>query len=737
LVSRRLLEYLRAADLEEGGVRETVYRIYHESFADFVRSKVVAGDRRRLEKRLADYVLGWDEREGYGRRYALRFGPRHLLAAGRVKEATGLLLDWRFLDAKTAAGLVFELAEDFSAVAAELPEGKERRWLDLLEEAIRRDIHFIEQHREDYPQALFQCLWNSCWWYDCLDAAQHYVEKRAPGQGSGLGLHRLLEGWRARKEQAEPGFGWLRSLRPPPLCLGGPQKAVLRGHEGRVNSVSYSPDGRYLASASDDGTTRLWNTQSGACLLHLRGHERAAGSQVFSPDGRQLVTGSWEAVRVWDLATGAEVMQFQVPDHGVISLDYSLDSRHIAASLIDIATVTLLSRFSVNRGFGNGTVRVWEAASGIEVLALRRTDGLVHSLRFSPDGKLIVGGSGDWNVWVWDAQTGVEQHCLQGHQSEVLDAAFSPNGQFIVSGSSGQFANERVCYSAAGGGDSSIRVWDAHSGAQLTCIKGHNNRVYCVAVSPDSRWIASGSRDRTVRIWDMGTGAQLKCLRGHEGFVFSVAFSPDGHWLASASDDATIRIWDLLEGGDICELVDHKYQIADLSFSTDGRWIVSAAGIDRSVRVWEAMSGRLRYTVRIREGLVWRVTFSPDGQQIYCGIERSEVDEENEEATIKGLVDTVLVWDFAKGEHLTPCTVTPDIFPAVVPGAYQLRAGCRNQELVIEVSATGEPVAWFPQEVQQIATHPSSRIWVGRVRNYLCLLALEGNPQPPPDAPVT
>src|SRR5207248_9880677 len=130
-------------------------------------------------------------------------------------------------------GMIFELVNEFADMLDAMPsEHPRRRVLALLDEAIRRDIHFVVRH----PTTLFQCLWNTCWWYDCPQAAAHYVlpaERRASGplpwEAAGQPLSTLLEQWRGNKERSEPGFPWLRSLRPPALHLGTAQKAVLRG----------------------------------------------------------------------------------------------------------------------------------------------------------------------------------------------------------------------------------------------------------------------------------------------------------------------------------------------------------------------------------------------------------------------------------------------------------------------------------------------------------------------------
>ncbi|MFO1001166.1 MAG: DUF4062 domain-containing protein [Planctomycetaceae bacterium] len=163
-----------------------------------------------------------------------------------------------FLEAKNEAGRVFELAEDFSRAVPAIPDSRpEHRVLRLLEEALRRDIHFIDRHSSDYPQGLFQCLWNSCWWYDCPVAAVHYHSEQSPGAGEGLCLYRLLESWQTRKQSSIPEIQWVRAVRPPSIHLGSALRAIFSGHDANVTAVSYHPDGKKIASGSKDRTVRL------------------------------------------------------------------------------------------------------------------------------------------------------------------------------------------------------------------------------------------------------------------------------------------------------------------------------------------------------------------------------------------------------------------------------------------------------------------------------------------------
>jgi hypothetical protein len=390
--------------------RDGGYAVFHQSLTDWLTHEEMRGEtyyvsRRRGHGRLAEVgLVEWRRGTRRMSRYALRHLPAHLLGAERWDELVAVLMTPSYLEAKTEASLVVELADDFLAAsqAQGMPADQPRRpWLELLEEAVRYDAPFLTRH----PTALFQSVWNTAWWYDCDEAERHYVlpddeaaRAALPWRQAGEKLSGWLEGWRAEKEQETPGFVWVRSLRPPTSRLQSGLRAIFRGHELVVADICWSPDGKRLASGSCDQTVRVWDAASGAQLLCLEGHEKEVLAVSWSADGRRLASASVDGtVRVWDVASGAQLQLLRLEGHEkeVLAVSWSADGKRLATASRD------------------KTVRVWDAASGAQLLCLQGHADWVEAVNWSADGRRLASASVDKTVRVWNSETGACLHIIE------------------------------------------------------------------------------------------------------------------------------------------------------------------------------------------------------------------------------------------------------------------------------------------------------------------------------------
>jgi WD40 repeat protein len=559
------------------------FKPWHQGLADHViRRELGPSGLSAVE----ETFCRWLRESGLGR-YALRHRVDHLLAAGQPDEVARLLTDPVYLESKAEAGLIFDLIREFGRCRERLPASTHPtdQRIALLEQALRDEANFLARH----PTALFQCLWNRCWWYDAHD----------PGRGSQDGrMSTLLEAWREEKERRSPGFVWLRSLRPPPVALGGAQQAVFRGHEGWIWCVACSADGQRIASASYDRTVRVWDATTSAELLCLRGHQAQVLGVAFSPDGRRIASGSDDrTVRIWDATTGAELLCLRGHSNAIRSVAFSIDSRKVVSASHD------------------WTVRIWNADNGAELCRLRGHEGQVRSIAISPDGRWIASGSKDRTLRLWDLDSGCESTCLCGHEGSVASVAWSLDSRRIASGSD----------------DKTVRVWDAATDAELLCLRGHEGPVWSVTFADGSR-LVSGSDDKTVRIWDIATGAKVASLRGHQGAVRSVAFDPHNRRVISGSWDKVLCAWDLSMGTVSMDSGGHRGRISDLASNPSGSRLVSGSD-DGTLSVWDTTTGVELLCLRRHEKAVTAVAFSPDSRKIASGSDDK----------------TVRVWDLDAG----------------------------------------------------------------------------------------
>jgi WD40 repeat protein len=331
------------------------------------------------------------------------------------------------------------------------------------------------------------------------------------------------------------------------LSQGQPVR-TLTGHISDVTSVAFSPDGRLLASGSDDNTIKLWDVATGSLVRTLTGHTWRVTSVAFSPDGRLLASGSADGtIRLWDVASGSLVRSLTGHTGSVfLSVAFSPDGRLLASGSCERYESRCVQ----------GEIKLWDVASGSLVRSLTGHTGSVLSVAFSPDGRLLASGAAwpDATIKLWDVASGSLVRTLTGHSESVWSVAFSPDGRLLASGSCGQRTISGFCIQGE------IKLWDVASGREVRSLTGHTDDVTSVAFSPNGRLLASGSCGKVenyfcvqgeIKLWDMASGSLVRTLSGHTDWVTSVAFSPDGRLLASGSWDNTIKLWDIsdLVGG--------------------------------------------------------------------------------------------------------------------------------------------------------------------------------------------
>lgn len=230
---------------------------------------------------------------------------------------------------------------------------------------------------------------------------------------------------------------------------------------------------------------------------------------------------------------------------------------------------------------------------------LRGHTAAVTSTCFSPDGNYILSSSYDGTIKLWDANTGLCKRTFKEHKGHVLKALFSSDGKRIISA----------------GADSTIRTWNTLTGECLHVYKGHSGDVYSAIFSPDGKKILSASKDSTLRIWEVNTEECSKVLRGHKNMVECAVYSHKGKYIASASEDGTIKIWDAYSGGCLRTLSDHTAHVQSIEYSRDGLKLVSASR-DSTVKIWDAVSKKCIHTLRGHSDIVQYARFSNDGKYI-------------------------------------------------------------------------------------------------------------------------
>jgi WD40 repeat protein/transcriptional regulator with XRE-family HTH domain len=409
-------------------------------------------------------------------------------------------------------------------------------------------------------------------------------------------------------------------------AVTGDELLALKGHNNDVFHIEFSPDGSRLVTVSSDGLAIIWDANTGEKLLTVS-EGSALYWAVFSPDGSRIAIANHDDawVSIWDAVTGERLLILPHPNTKVDSVSYSPDGGRIVTTSND------------------QTVRIWDANSGKELLSLYGYTINVTNVAYSPDGTRIATVVLNNQVKIWDADTGQEILTIAGHSLDVLTVAFSPDGAHVVTASrdgtarvwnvspSREFltllngpvsssSGAVLAYSPDGTrlataySDPVAKVWDLATGKQLLSLTGHTQSVTFIAYNSDGTRIATASDDGTAIIWDAKIGRELRTFSGHTYPVLGVAFSPDGSRIATASADWTARVWDA-ETGKVIFTFDHKNEVESVVFSPDGK-IIATASADKTAILWDALTGKKIFSLTGHTDTILQIVFSPDGTRL-------------------------------------------------------------------------------------------------------------------------
>lgn len=311
-----------------------------------------------------------------------------------------------------------------------------------------------------------------------------------------------------------------------------PAKFELKGHRETVTRVVFHPTFDVFASASEDGTIKIWDYESGENERTLKGHTAPVQDIAFDQTGKWLTSCSADmSVRLWDFQNYQCVKTMHGHDHNVSSVTFTPRGDHIISSSRD------------------KTIKIWEVTTAFCVKTLTGHREWVRMVRVYHDGSLLASCSVDHSIRIWSLPSGEFKTELRGHENVIECIAWSPDS-----------ANGQILEPIANGGFEIAK----RSGP----------------------FLVSGSRDKTIRMWDIINGLCLYSLLGHDNWVRDVFFHPGGKFLLSCSDDKTLRIWDLKNRRNTKTIDAHSHFCTSLDMHRIKPYVITSS-VDLSIKVWE------------------------------------------------------------------------------------------------------------------------------------------------------
>lgn len=421
----------------------------------------------------------------------------------------------------------------------------------------------------------------------------------------------------------------------------GEELNLFTGGNTPIRRVTFSPDGKTLASDIDNNILCLWDVNTGKQLHRFYGQYYAA-EIAFNPDGKTIAGGdSTGNVHVWNIESRKRLYRASIGGSWTTSIAYSPDGKLLAASDSNGKWIHLFDAYT-----GRG--------SSLPPWLIGHTEG-ISSLAFSPDGKTLASGSYDDTIILWDVDTilawsdgtEIQWDIIRRHADNIYDIAYSPDGRYLATASK----------------DKTVQLWNTSNLSRQHTFTNDTYYTLDIAFSPDSQTITSRNSDGTIRMRsdrggvDNRIGWEERVITGHlDTAIGDIDISPDGNTLVTEGVDNALNLWDVNTGTQQHALIGHTSHVRTVAYSPIDNSLIASGSYDGTLRLWDVDTGTERTTLITVDGDVESVAFSPDGNTVACAITYGEF---NSQSYLRN--SNILVFDVATGATLQ--TITAHIAP--------------------------------------------------------------------------